>query len=73
MLLVLSTRGLGWTDFELAKVTAQTASTDGDSVKNLIAAVDKHKQGHTWVTTPLSRLNGGSVLQNKNNKDTVSR
>ena len=51
MLLVLSTRGLGWTDFELAKVTAQTASTDGDSVKNLIAAVDKHKQGHSFKVT----------------------
>lgn len=45
--------GLGWTDFELAKVTAQLASTDGESVKNLIAAVDKHKQGHTVGNTPV--------------------
>lgn len=74
VLLVLSTRGglveqiLNW-----PRSLHRAASADGDSVKNLIAAVDKHKQGHTWVTTPLSRLNGGSVLQNTNNKDIVSR
>lgn len=42
-------------------------------VKNLIAAVDKHKQGHTWLTTPLSRLDGGSVSLSIKHKDTASR
>lgn len=62
-----------WTDFELAKVTAQPASTDGASVKNLIAAVDKHKQGHTWLATALSRHDGGTVSQSTESKDMVSR
>lgn len=61
------------TDFALAKVTEQPASTDGDSVKNLIAAVDKHKQGHTWLTKPLSRQASGSVSLSTKNKDRVSR
>jgi hypothetical protein len=39
--------GLAEQILELAKVDAQLACTDGDSGKNLIAAVDKHKQGHT--------------------------
>lgn len=43
----------GWLNsFKLGKVTAQLASANGNGVKNLITAVDKHKQRYMIGNIP---------------------